>query len=66
MATDLAMPASWLIALCHYSIRSAQVKICLIVPLSCNLWSYSGQAVVLAHLAASALRAAGAIGSVLD
>ena len=66
VATDLAMPASWLIAVGYYSIRSAQGSICLVVPLSCSPWSHNGQAVVLAHLAAAALRAACAPASVAD
>ena len=57
-AADLTVPASWLIALCYDSVRSAQGSICLMVPLSCSPWSNGAQAVVLAHLAAAALRAA--------
>ena len=66
VATNLAMPASWLIAVSYYSIRSAQGSICFVVPLSCSPWRDGAQAVVLAHLAATALRTASAFGSVFD
>ena len=60
------MPASWLIALCHHSVRSPQGSICFIVPLSCSPWRFGGQTVMLAHLAAAALRAASIICAVLN
>ncbi len=63
MATGITVPMSWLIALCHHTVRCA--IICLIVPLCRHQRSLGSQRVVLAHFAAAALRTTTASGSVI-
>ena len=59
IATHLTDPSNGSAALRRYAVRCG--VICLIVPLSCHLGSLGCQGVVLAHLVATALRAATAI-----
>ena len=59
VATGITEPSNRLIAVCHHTVRCTIIYF--IVPLSCHQGSIGSQAVVLAHLAPTALGATTAI-----
>ena len=54
VATDITVPNSRLVAVCHHAFRST--RICLVVPLSCHHRVLGSQGVVSAHFLSAALR----------
>ena len=64
VATGITEPTNPLVALCHHTVRGTIISFK--VPLTCQQWINGGQGVMLADLAANALRAPTAFAPVTD